>query len=228
MFSVKKYILPMTETVNTKTASFENSKPMQKRALETRRRVLEAVITCLDKHGFSETSINAIQSQAGLSRGSMSHHFPTRQAMVVAAAELMLENTTKNARQYFNSVENPNDPASSIELVKQFWTKTVNTVHGRAFIEVMLASRTDTELRDSLRQKLEVWEKEIDGLMSEYYGDQAVEVGILWEICRSFFHGLLFSSYPAKDPALAERMIETFAEMFGRQLSDQMHKLNGT
>jgi len=52
-----------------------------------RARLLDATVECLVEHGFSGTSTTLVSERAGVSRGAQLHHFPTKNALVVAAVE---------------------------------------------------------------------------------------------------------------------------------------------
>jgi AcrR family transcriptional regulator len=56
-----------------------------------RARVLEATVDCLVEVGFGRTSTTLVSERAGVSRGAQLHHFPTKNALVVAAVEHLTE-----------------------------------------------------------------------------------------------------------------------------------------
>jgi AcrR family transcriptional regulator len=59
----------------------------QERTRAMRQRLLDACIDCLVEHGWSGTSTTLVSQRAGVSRGAQLHHFPTKEALVVAAVE---------------------------------------------------------------------------------------------------------------------------------------------
>ena len=61
------------------------------RSAETRRQILEATIQCLDQWGYGAVTNIKVADAAGVSRGAMMHHFPTRQALIVATIEFAYE-----------------------------------------------------------------------------------------------------------------------------------------
>ncbi|WP_241525617.1 TetR/AcrR family transcriptional regulator [Pseudophaeobacter leonis] len=60
------------------------------RVARTRGRILDAVITSLDEVGYSECSINRVQTLAGVSRGALTHHFPNKEEIMVQTLEHLL------------------------------------------------------------------------------------------------------------------------------------------
>lgn len=65
--------------------------PKQDRSRLTRQRLLETTVRCLAERGWSATTVSVIAKEAGISRGAAQHHFPTREALVVAALEYVFD-----------------------------------------------------------------------------------------------------------------------------------------
>jgi AcrR family transcriptional regulator len=63
--------------------------PKQDRSRATRRRLLETTVRCLAEHGWEASTVGFIAAEAGISRGAVLHHFPTREALILAALEHM-------------------------------------------------------------------------------------------------------------------------------------------
>jgi len=61
------------------------------RTATTRARLLDAAIDVLVDLGYARASTQEIARRAGVSRGAQLHHFPTREALVVAAVEHLVE-----------------------------------------------------------------------------------------------------------------------------------------
>src|SRR5262245_50796835 len=57
------------------------------RSAATRKQILEAAIRCLETVGYGAVTNIRVAEEAGVSRGAMMHHFPTRQTLIVAAVE---------------------------------------------------------------------------------------------------------------------------------------------
>lgn len=65
--------------------------PTKKRRTQEERRaatqsvLLDATIHCLGRDGYAATSISAITKQAGVSRGALLHHYPTKNELIAHA-----------------------------------------------------------------------------------------------------------------------------------------------
>ncbi|MBD0739785.1 TetR/AcrR family transcriptional regulator [Streptomyces sp. CBMA29] len=65
--------------------------PKQDRSRATRRRILEAAVSCLAEHGWSGSTVAVVCARAGVSRGAAQHHFRTREELFTAAIAHMAE-----------------------------------------------------------------------------------------------------------------------------------------
>jgi AcrR family transcriptional regulator len=59
----------------------------RERSERTRTRILDAAIEALSEHGYAGATTLRIQELAGSSRGRLLHHFPSRDALLVAAVQ---------------------------------------------------------------------------------------------------------------------------------------------
>jgi len=57
------------------------------RGLATRAHVIEVATRLFAEHGYDDTSIEAVQAGSGVSRGSLYHHFPGKEALFLAVLE---------------------------------------------------------------------------------------------------------------------------------------------
>lgn len=185
----------------------------QDRAVATRRAVLDSVIECLDELGYAETSFSAIQSRSGMSRGSVNYHFPTRHDMIVAAAELMLDNARTGAVSFFTRTQGQDHAAAYGQIAQLLWSRVVNTAAGRAFVELMVAARTDPHLEQALKNALTQWDEDIDQQLRVTYPDDPELMVMVWDLCRTYLRGLLIQARFAPDPAALQAKIDRFSQV---------------
>jgi len=60
---------------------------MQKRSLETRRRMMNSALECFARNGYAATGIVEICEAADVSKGAFYHHFPSKQSIFMALLE---------------------------------------------------------------------------------------------------------------------------------------------
>lgn len=186
--------------------------PSTDRAETMKRRLCAAVVACIDKSGYADTSINAVQDSAGVSRGALTHHFPSKQALMAETALRLLANaSTMNGRA-----------DATRDLLMHSWTRIANTPEGRAFVEILIACRTDAPLRAALASDLAKWDEDRAASAIALYKGSAAEpddAALLWSICRAFIRGMIAHERFMSDPAYLERMMRRFADIMSDHLT---------
>lgn len=185
------------------------------KARQTREALCRATIACLDRYGYSETSIGRITEEAGVSRGALTHHYKAKEDLIVDAVERMLQARIDlplpSSRQ--------GNGLSPRELIRTdlLWVwKNLDTRNGRAFVEVLLASRTDAALHGRISARLQHWNREASAFILRSYQAESgrdEDVLALWDICRVFFRGLLVQKAFASSREENQRLAEAFIEL---------------
>lgn len=179
---------------------------------------MRAAILCLDTHGYAETSFARVQAKAGVSRGAITHHFPTKQALVTATAMELLANALGPVEQ------RTDDPIPVRDLINQLWDKIVNSSGGRAMVEILVACRTEPELYQLLEQRLKDWDRlSLTSISANYAGSgpDPDDAELLWSITRSFLRGLVLHERFVADPVFLARTVDRFAQMMETQMTLQ-------
>ncbi|PHR92835.1 MAG: hypothetical protein COA69_05780 [Robiginitomaculum sp.] len=195
----------------------ENKKVQRtKKSKET---ICNAAIWCLDKYGYAETSINRITQKAGMSRGALTHHFPSKEDLIVESVERLLSRAVATGERGHG--ERGQNPQFDIrDTIRWIW-KNLDTLQGRALVEVLIASRTDTALNARISQKLIHWNQTIGANLLRTHTSKTVsdeEIILLFEVCRTFFRGLLVQRSFVQDKAelskIADKFIDVIAPHF--------------
>lgn len=108
-----------------------------------RARLLEATVDCLVERGFAGTSTTLVSERAGVSRGAQLHHFPTKNALVVAAVEHVTEVRGADLRAAVAAVPpGPRRTRAVLQVLGDHFASPVFT----AALELWVAARTDPAL----------------------------------------------------------------------------------
>jgi AcrR family transcriptional regulator len=110
--------------------------------------VLDAVARELERHGYASFSVERVAMRAGVHRGSVYRHWPTRQALIVAAV----------AEWHSNRLDVPDTGSWEGDL--QALAASMAALYGQESTKAMLrtmvaANTTDRQLRDALREFFE-------------------------------------------------------------------------
>ena len=127
--------------------SFRRRLTQDQKTAETRRRLLDAAVLCLIDHGYANTTTSEIAERAGLSRGAQLYHFPGKEELIAGAVEHLFELMFGEMKEKVSRLTNENDRrATAIDLLWEICNGRLAT----AWLELVVASRTDSYLRESV------------------------------------------------------------------------------
>ena len=127
------------------------------KSASTRTLIIEAAIKCLVELGYARTTTTAIAKRAGLSRGAMLHHFPSKMAIVRAAVDYL---HAKRLRAFRKAMAKEPTDGDHVRLgVEGYWAH-VKHPWFVAFFEMAVPARTDKELAEILFPAQEAFERE--------------------------------------------------------------------
>src|SRR5436190_7809532 len=88
------------------------------RSAATQARLLDATIECLVERGWAGTSTTEIVRRAGVSRGAQVHHYPTKEDLVLAAVEHLVDRRTREFQATFAALPNEaRTPAAAMRVL---------------------------------------------------------------------------------------------------------------
>lgn len=114
-----------------------------------RARLLEATLELIAEEGWAHTSTQKICKRAGVSRGAQTHHFPTKDSLLIAAVREIV------ARYQSELSEVSDGHQERLELSELFdflWEACFEGNLLDCWMEVMVAARTDEALRPAVKE----------------------------------------------------------------------------
>lgn len=120
---------------------------LTRRGADVRNRILGAMITCIVRSGFDATTVEHVMAEAGLSRGSVLHQFPTRLELTVATAEAAMRVVMADTEERAAAVA---DPFERLLHYPTIMWETHTDSHALALTDILLAARWNTELAQAL------------------------------------------------------------------------------
>ena len=112
-----------------------------------RRRVVEATVECLVAHGYAGTTTQRVQVEAGVSRGALLHHFPSKPTMFLAAVQHVEEQQELALRA---AAERNVIGTDRLEFAFEVLHDAMSGPLYLAGHELWMAARTDSDLRSVL------------------------------------------------------------------------------
>lgn len=178
-----------------------------------RARICEAVARCLVESGYAETSINRVVEVAGLSKGALQHHFPSKEDLMAATALHLLGNATF---LQLRSTSRPGSERETAAELRRTWTRGANTAEFRALLEILVRMRTDEALRQRLAPALRAWhDRAMSANRAGYLATTGREedVELLMAINACVIRGLVIQEQYTRDPEYLDRIMTRWIEL---------------
>ncbi|MGY6638058.1 MAG: TetR/AcrR family transcriptional regulator [Erythrobacter sp.] len=146
----------------------------QRKAAATRKLILDAATDCLVEGGYARLTTVDVLGRAKVSRGAMHHHFPSRADLVSALIEHVLHKRLDRFLADYLAALQDSDPALAIEVATEVHWQSVKTPEFTAYLELVMAARTDEELAVLLipatREFEATWMREVERALPHWQG----------------------------------------------------------
>ena len=134
----------------------------EEKAAATRRQFLDAAFHCLYELGYHGTSTVAVCERAGLARGTMLHHFPNKEALMLATLEDVLVRRVSEFQTQLAGIES----TDLSTMVQRLWSAVKGPTFG-AWLELAVAARTNKVLAKEFRTVMIRFETLVSAVVEE-------------------------------------------------------------
>ncbi len=139
----------------------------RERRESTIQKLLNATIECLVEHGYRDTSIGRISTAAGVSHGGLFRHFSSRTALIAAATdEIGLQHIGRLEQRLTDAPPLP----EMLEALVAYFRQATRDPLSCAWREVMVAARSDTELREAVAPAVQRFEGAVMRISAQVSG----------------------------------------------------------
>ena len=201
--------------------SVKPRRTQSERSSATRQLILEAAIRCLVELGYAATSTTAIQSRAGVSRGALTHQFPSKQGLMIAAIDHFAEVTLVSVPESLLGA--PPGPERVEWILKRMW-EVFDSDLFMAALELWAASRTDPALRDALLESEPVLGRRHRELLAPAFGESiSIHPGFrrAYEAVLLQMRGAVLTNLVRRAPLAADAVVGESTRIFRHELELQ-------
>jgi AcrR family transcriptional regulator len=149
--------------------------PLGRRAERTatsRARILDAAVACLVESGYQGATTLRIQARAGVSRGRLLHHFPSRDQLLVAASRHLTTQRLQRNGERLHGIAEGLPAGERLDRAIELMWETFSEPIFWASVELWTAARTNPELRAVLLPQEQEVGAVIRAGMARYYGPE--------------------------------------------------------
>lgn len=178
-----------------------------------RQRLIDATLECLETDGYAGTTISRIIEVAGVSRGAPVHHFPSKNALIAAAAEQLIRRIYIQLGEAVTHLEQSENRLTDLILVS--WRAVFNQPGNKALNELLLASQRDAELATILR---DLWTLAYGtvGVAASHYLEPLTDrddVGQLMVLTQWLLRGMAMDRHLVTSPGLYDHYLGLWSRM---------------
>lgn len=213
----------MITTQTTKTIDSVNTdKPRRTQAERSeamRTRLIEATLQCLEIDGYAGTTVTKIVEAAQVSRGAPVHHFPSKAALIAAAAEHLMRKIYIQLGVAMRHLDESEDKLAELMMIS--WKQVFGTTENTVILELIVASRRDPELATIL-QKLWISAFNTLGTAAEHYlmpNSHKDNVRHLMTLTQWMLRGMAMD----KHLVFSESVIEYYVRLWCRIMTSHLH-----
>ena len=191
--------------------------PQEERSRAMRARLLEATVELLVERGFAGTSTTLVSERAGVSRGAQLHHFPTKNALVVAAVEHLTAVRGAELAAAAAALPAGGGTRGVLALLGDHFTSPVFT----AALELWVAARTDPALLEAVAPLEQKVGRDTHRLTVELLGVDETAPGAreLVQATLDLVRGLGLANTITDDRRRRDRILDRWAETLDATLA---------
>lgn len=161
--------------------------------------ILTATLDSIYELGFVKLSTNEVARRAGISRGAMLHHFPTKEALISAAVEKLLDEEILQVRLMAGAYQKKE--LTLEDFVDFLWER----FSGRLFmitIDYLSVARTDDAIRAAIQPVSLQFNKSLNEIWTQFFlrkDKSAHDVEVLLNTTLCLMRGMGVQTIVRKD-----------------------------
>jgi AcrR family transcriptional regulator len=183
-------------------------RPQHERSAETVARLLEATVDLLHDRGLARLSTSEIAESAGVSRGALTHHFDSKEAIIADAVSRQLRACTAALHNRAEAIRSSG--GSSDELVDYIW----NMMNNRLFyvtMEYLPEARHNPDFRRRIMPVVKDFHEGLNTVWAELAERAGVEVEralVLMNATMCMMRGMIAQTTVKDDPGYFASLLD--------------------
>lgn len=186
----------------------------QKSAM-TRDKILDAAIDCFINLGYTKVTTAKVSDSAGVSRGAMLHHFPSKIELIRSAIEYLhdklLEDYTVKVSRIPSSLSGKDRRRAGLDA---YWEHLESDLFA-AYHELCIAGRTDPELEVILDQSVALFElhvRETNEELFKEWNDRGDIYLLAMDVTKCLMEGMAFGQMGENREQRIKRLLDYLSD----------------
>lgn len=207
----------MSET-STSTKSGATRRSQTERSEAMRSRLVEATLDCLETEGYASTTISKIVERAKVSRGAPVHHFPSKDALIEAAAEQLIRRLYIQLGHAIKRIGESEDRLR--DIIINSWKEVFGTRESTVLLELMIASKHDEPLAAVMLKLWTVGYGTISLAADHYFEPLSDDENVrhLMILTQWLLRGMSLDRHLIKDDKIFEHFLGLWSDLLARHM----------
>ncbi|MBU9312571.1 TetR/AcrR family transcriptional regulator [Burkholderia multivorans] len=167
---------------------------------ETRSRILDAAVSELTNKGYAGFRVDQVAATAKVSRGAQTHHFPTKEALVLAALQRLYQASTEASMKLIEGLESGDDVLDALMRDSASFYLGPNFIIA---VSLLHLGDHEPELRQKVRAisrkyRLPVEKAWLQALLRSGLAEEPAKTVL--NITQSIYRGMVMRKFLRNDP----------------------------
>lgn len=181
---------------------------------ETRVKLLEATVDCLNELGFHRTTTPEVCRRAGVAQGTFFYHFASKEGVMAALAAYIQNLLLTQTEDYYLSLAGEEPTTQLSKLLDYIWLTDHAGRYNIALKELGMAARSDQGLAERIKPDAESNTKNISERWGKYLRSASPDLPL--ETVKDMVYIFIAGIAPAigdKDMAYQQSVFEAWKKM---------------
>ncbi|MCI0755086.1 TetR/AcrR family transcriptional regulator [Teichococcus vastitatis] len=187
------------------------------RSADTTARLLDATIDLLHDRGFYRMSTPEIAEHAGMSRGALTHHFASKEEIIVAAIARQLRGCTAALHQMAGEIRRSGGSAD--EIVDHLWRMMTDRLF-YVTMEYLPEARHNPEFRRSILVVVKEFHAGLNAVWAELAKQAGVDTAhalVLMNATMCLMRGMIAQTTVKDDPDYFAALLDFWKQQLRRE-----------
>ncbi|MCZ6805743.1 MAG: TetR/AcrR family transcriptional regulator [Deltaproteobacteria bacterium] len=173
--------------------------------------IIEAAIRVLARQGYARTTLLEIAKEAGMSKGALHYHYPTKEALIHAVLETACNVVQARTVEAWSPSENPFEALR--KSLEELWaTRAQRTDEALVVADLLALSLYDESLRPKLAEFYELGARQIRDYLEEHLISLGLEpripLDLLPRIVIGMLDGLVMQAFVDPDALSPDEVVD--------------------
>ncbi len=173
--------------------------------------IIDAAIRVLARQGYARTSLLEIAKEAGMSKGALHYHYPTKEALIHAVLEAACNVVQARTVEAWSPSDNPFEALR--KSLEELWaTRAQRTDEALVVADLLALSLYDESLRATLAEFYELGARQIREYLEEHLVSLGLEprisLDLLPRVVIGMLDGLVMQAFVDPDALSPDEVVD--------------------